>query len=175
MPPSSYQAPTKGDRKTNTTVSQSIETNLSSTTTTVAQLLEKKDGNIISVLPKDTIKTVVELLREKRIGAVIVRDESGTMLGILSERDIVRKMAETPGQTLPQKVEDLMTSKVIACTPSEPLVTILRKMTEGRFRHMPVVSESGDLLGIITIGDVVHFRLNELEYEALRMKQMIVG
>lgn len=175
MPPSSYQAPTVGDRESHATVSQSAETNLSSTKTTVAELLANKDGKVITVNVDDTIETVVMLLREKHIGAVLVTDESEKMVGILSERDIVRKMAETPGKTLPQQVKNLMTENVITCTPSDLLINVLHKMTDGRFRHMPVVDDHGELTGIITIGDVVHFRLNQLEYEALKMKQMIVG
>ncbi|MEM7425301.1 MAG: CBS domain-containing protein [Pseudomonadota bacterium] len=173
--PSSYQAPTVGDKEKSSTVSQSIDSNLSTTNSTVATLLEKKNNEIFSVHPGQTVKHAVELMRDKRIGAVLVTDQNGKMVGILSERDIVRRMADTPGQTLPQKVEDLMTREIVSCQPSDVLVTVLRKMTDGRFRHMPVVDDSGDLLGIITIGDVVHFRLNELEYEALRMRQMIVG
>lgn len=173
--PSSYQAPSQGDKAKVATVSQSVESNLSASNSTVATLLEKKGNEIFSVRPNHTIEAVVMLLREKRIGAVLVTDQNGKMVGILSERDIVRRMAETPGQTLPQHVEGLMTREVITCQPSDPLVSVLRTMTDGRFRHIPVVDQGGQLVGIITIGDVVHFRLNELEYEALRMKQMIVG
>lgn len=175
MPPSSFQAPTRGDKETKTTLSQSVDSTMPSSTSTVATLLEGKGRNVIAVRPENTIETVVKILKEKRIGAVLVTDLSGNMVGILSERDIVRKMAETPGQTLPQKVEQLMTTKVVTGSLSEPLVNVVRKMTEGRFRHMPVVDENGELCGMITIGDVVHFRLKELEYEALKMKQMIVG
>lgn len=174
MPPSNYQAPRNNDQNADTK-SQSVQTNLSTTTSTVADVIEKKGGDIIFVRPDDTIETAVMLLGEKKIGAVLVRDDAGKMLGILSERDIVRKMSETPGKTLIQKVENLMTRNVIACSPSDTLINVLRQMTDGRFRHMPVVDETGALQGIITIGDVVHFRINELEYEALRMKQMIVG
>ncbi|MEM8975362.1 MAG: CBS domain-containing protein [Pseudomonadota bacterium] len=173
--PSSYQAPTRGDKDNAPTVSQSVQSNMSAQNSTVATLLDKKGNDIFSVRPNQTIETVVMLLRDKRIGAVLVTDDAGNMVGILSERDIVRRMADTPGQTLPQKVEDLMTSKVVTCTPSDQLIGVLRKMTDGRFRHMPVTDNNGQLLGLITIGDVVNFRLNELEYEALRMKQMIVG
>ncbi|EEE35929.1 CBS domain protein [Rhodobacteraceae bacterium KLH11] len=116
----------------------------------------------------------MDILRDKRIGAVVVTDQNGALQGILSERDIVRRMAETPGQTLPQSVADLMTSEVKTCAPDDLLNDVLKTMTDGRFRHMPVLSD-GKLRGVITIGDVVHFRLKELEYEALKMKQMIVG
>lgn len=174
MAPQSYQAPTRGDVEQNTTVSQSAESNLSSGSTTVAELLEKKGNLVFSVTAEDTIADVVVTLRDKRIGALLVVDENSNLQGILSERDIVRKLAETPGQTLPQKVSDLMTRVVVTCAPNDLLVTVLKNMTDGRFRHMPVV-DNGKLCGMVTIGDVVGYRINELEYEALRMKQLIVG
>ncbi len=174
MAPSSYQPPTRGDKAGSTTYSQSVDSNLSHTQTSVAKLLEGKGDAVFSVRPNDTIHSVVNTLKEKRIGAVVVTDQNGTLKGILSERDIVRRMADTPGQTLPQSVEDLMTRDVQSCKPDDLLNDVLKTMTEGRFRHMPVL-ENDKLCGIITIGDVVHFRLKELEYEALRMKQMIVG
>lgn len=174
MAPSSYQPPTRGDKAGKTTYSQSTGSNLSHSQTTVAKLLEGKGDAVFSVRPNDTIHSVVNTLKEMRIGAVVVTDQNGVLQGILSERDIVRRMADTPGQTLPQSVEDLMTKDVQTCTPDDLLNDVLKTMTEGRFRHMPVLTD-GKLSGVITIGDVVHFRLKELEYEALRMKQMIVG
>lgn len=174
MAPSSYQPPTRGDKAGSTTHSQSVEANLSQSQTTVAKLMEGKGEAVFSVRPNDTIHAVVDILRDKRIGAVVVTDQNGALQGILSERDIVRRMAETPGQTLPQSVADLMTSEVKTCAPDDLLNDVLKTMTDGRFRHMPVLSD-GKLRGVITIGDVVHFRLKELEYEALKMKQMIVG
>lgn len=174
MAPTSYQSPSRGDKADKTTYSQSEESNLSHSQTTVAKLLEGKGDAVFSVRPNETIHSVVNTLKEKRIGAVLVTDQNGALQGILSERDIVRRMADTPGQTLPQAVEDLMTREVKTCTPDDYLNDVLKSMTEGRFRHMPVLRD-GNLCGVITIGDVVHFRLKELEYEALRMKQMIVG
>ncbi len=174
MAPSSYQPPTRGDKAETATRSQSVESNLSHSQTTVAKLMEGKGDAVFAVRPNDTIHSVVDILKEKRIGAVVVTDQNGKLHGILSERDIVRRMADTPGQTLPQSVEDLMTREVKTCAPDDMLNDVLKTMTEGRFRHMPVLSD-GNLRGVITIGDVVHFRLKELEYEALRMKQMIVG
>ncbi|WP_425045205.1 CBS domain-containing protein [Primorskyibacter sp. S87] len=174
MAPSSYQAPKRGDKAGKTTYSQSVESNLSHTQSTVEKLLEGKGDAVFAVRPNDTIADVVGILKEKRIGAVVVTDQNGVLQGILSERDIVRRMAETPGQTLPQSVEDLMTSDVQTCAPDYLLMDILKTMTEGRFRHMPVLKD-GNLCGMITIGDVVNFRLQELEYEALKLKQMIVG
>lgn len=172
--PISYQAPKRDDKKQKTTVSQSSQSNLATETATVQKLMDKKGKDIFTIRPRDTLAEAVVVLRDKRIGALVVTDENGEMRGILSERDIVRKLADTPGQTLPQTVEENMTSHVMTCAPGDPLITVLRRMTEGRFRHMPVI-EDGRLAGIVTIGDVVNYRLNELEYEALQLKQMIVG
>ncbi|NOD34408.1 MULTISPECIES: CBS domain-containing protein [unclassified Ruegeria] len=174
MAPTSYQAPMRGDKEEKTTYSQTTGSNLAQSKTAVSKLLEGKGGDVFSVRPNETIHSVVNILKEKRIGAVLVTDQNGALQGILSERDIVRRMADTPGQTLPQSVEDLMTKEVKTCTTDDLLNDVLKTMTEGRFRHMPVLRD-GKLCGVITIGDVVHFRLKELEYEALRMKQMIVG
>ncbi|MEP4037984.1 CBS domain-containing protein [Pseudophaeobacter sp.] len=172
--PSSYQAPSRGDQTKKTTHSQSTQSNLSQEQATVEQLISKKGGTTYTISSSDTLSTAVTVLRDRRIGALLVTGESGALEGILSERDIVRKLAETPGQTLPQTVGENMTSKVETCAPSDPLVTVLRRMNEGRFRHMPVVDD-GKLCGMLTIGDVVNYRLNALEYEALQLKQMIVG
>lgn len=162
------------DRKDKRTHSQNEASNLGAKTATVNDGLEGKGREVFSVAPEDTIGTAVEVLRDKRIGAVVVTDETGALCGILSERDIVRKLADTPGRTLPQLVSGVMTPKVQACDPDEALVSVLKRMTAGRFRHMPVV-ENEKLIGMITIGDVVNFRLEELEHEALQMKQLIVG
>ena len=104
----------------------------------------------------------------------MVTDQNGALQGILSERDIVRRLADTPGHTLPQLVEEIMTREVKTCAPEDLLIDVAKVMNEGRFRHLPVLKD-GKLCGMITVGDVVSFRLKELEYEALRMKQMIVG
>jgi len=173
--PASYQAPTKGDAaQKDRTTSQSTSSNLAKENASVEHLLAQKGNAVFSVHPDDTLSIAVGALAEKRIGALVVTDENGALVGILSERDIVRKLSETPGQTLPQKVSDNMTAAVEACSPQDTLISVLRRMTEGRFRHMPVVAD-GKLCGMVTIGDVVNFRLKELEHEALQLKQMIVG
>ncbi len=174
MAPSSYQAPMRGDKTKPDTQSQTSTSNLSAGQTTVAKLLEGKGNAIYSVRPSDTIHEAVNQLKEQRIGALAVTDDDGTLLGILSERDIVRRMADTPGETLKQQVDALMTREVVTCTPEDYVIDILKRMTEGRFRHIPVMKDNR-LCGMITIGDVVNHRLRELEYEALQMKQMIVG
>ena len=172
--PESYRPPLRKDDEDTRTASQSVSTNVAATTAHVQDLLAQKDGAVHSIRPQQTLREAVELLRDHKIGALVVTDANGALVGILSERDIVRKLADTPGQTLPQKVEDVMTANVQTCTADDPLVTVLKRMTQGRFRHMPVV-DGATLTGLITIGDVVHFRLTELELEALQIKQLIVG
>lgn len=172
--PTSYQAPSRKDTTDNRTQSQSSATNLKSGDLTVGNVLENKGGDVFSISPDETLKHAVEALRDHHIGALVVTDEDNKLQGILSERDIVRKLAETPGQTLPQKVGDVMTRKVETCDPSATIVSVLQKMNAGRFRHLPVL-DNGALVGMITIGDVVNFRLTELEHEALQLKQLIVG
>ncbi|MEM9224464.1 MAG: CBS domain-containing protein [Pseudomonadota bacterium] len=172
--PASYQAPNAKDMSRETTVSQSVQTNVATENSTVQQVIDHKGSGVFTISPDDTIAAAVVILRDKRIGALVVADGEGKMHGILSERDIVRKLAETPGQTLPQTVAENMTRDVVTCGLGDPLILVLRRMTEGRFRHMPVL-EDGKLRGMLTIGDVIDYRLKELEYEALQLKQMIVG
>ncbi|QHQ35046.1 CBS domain-containing protein [Algicella marina] len=172
--PESYRPHLRKDDDKDRTASQSVTTNTSVGHAKVQDILDQKKGQVVTIRPQQTLHEAVEILRDNRIGALPVADATGALLGILSERDIVRKLADTPGHTLPHKVEEVMTRNVETTTVDEPLVTVLRRMTDGRFRHMPVVD--GDALtGIITIGDVVHFRLNQLELEALQIKQLIVG
>lgn len=172
--PASYQPHTRGDDTVERTSSQSLDSNMAPSKASVQDVLKAKGSETFSIRPQETLHEAVVHLRDKRIGALLVTDASGALIGILSERDIVRKLAETPGQTLPQKVEEVMTRKVETCAPGDLLVTVLKRMTEGRFRHMPVVDDSG-LAGMITIGDAVNFRLTQLEHEALQLKQLIVG
>ena len=173
--PTSYQPPTRGDSSdSQRTVSQTLTSNTSEDIATVGQLLADKNTHVISVRPEDTLRQAVEILSEKRIGALVVTDDAGDLRGILSERDIVRKLAETPGQTLPQQVAENMTREVQTCAPDDALISVLRRMTDGRFRHMPVI-DHGKLCGMITIGDVIQYRLRSLEHEALQLKQLIVG
>lgn len=173
--PASYQAPMRQDKiKKNKTLSQTQSTNLSSAKMTVGALLGTKGGGIISISPSDTLGRAVEILRDNGIGALVVTETDGTLCGILSERDIVRKLADTPGQTLPKLVEEIMVRKVVTCEPGDDLVSVLKRMRDGRFRHMPVV-ENEALVGMVTIGDVVNYRLAEVEHEALQLKQLVVG
>ena len=172
--PESYRPRIRRDEEKKRTLSQTVETNMATDNSTVGEIVDYKGKKLISIRPEDTLGTAVEVLRDENIGALVVTDAEGVLRGILSERDIVRKLAETPGRTLPHRVEEVMTANVQTCTADEPLVSVLRRMTKGRFRHMPIMESTGPV-GMVTIGDVVNHRLVQLEQEALQLKQLIVG
>lgn len=137
----------------------------------VANLLTQKAPRIISVKPDDTIAAVVQVLGRERIGAVLVRDNAG-IHGILSERDIVRSLAREGATLLDRKASDVMTSNVIFCRPEDTINHVMSLMTEGRFRHLPV-KRGGEVVGVISIGDVVKARIEETEQEAQAMREYI--
>ena len=173
MTPASYQAPKAGESTEKPkTYSQSTSSAIApGSVVNVGAVLDDKGRNVISVGPGEQLAVAMKLLAEKRIGVVMVVSD-GAMVGILSERDIVRHLAG--GGTVEDVAGDVMTPDPKTCGPEDRLIDIMQRMTEGRFRHLPVI-EAGALTGMISIVDVVKYRLVELEYEALRMKQMIVG
>ena len=141
----------------------------------VQQILASKgDQNVITVAPGSTVQEVAELLSSKRIGAVIVSADGKTAKGIVSERDIVRELGKRGSACLGDKVESLMTAKIVSCTRAEGTDAVLGRMTDGRFRHMPVI-EDGKMVGLISIGDVVKARIGEIEAEAEHIKAYIAG
>ena len=123
--------------------------------------------------PSVTLKSAVALLAEKRIGAVLVLGADHRIVGILSERDIVRAMAERGAAALDEPVSVSMTRKVSTCTESETIASLMGRMTEGKFRHLPVVDQ-GRLVGIVSIGDVVKHRLQEMERDSAAMRDYIL-
>ncbi|MFK8250980.1 CBS domain-containing protein [Ancylobacter terrae] len=141
---------------------------------TVRLILQTKGSDVLTTSPEATLGDVVRLLSEKRIGAVVVADAQRRVVGILSERDVVRVIgAEGPG-VLDTPVSQTMTHKVITCVPGDTVTSIMELMTGGRFRHIPVVDE-GKLVGIISIGDVVKHRLAEMERESHAMREYIMS
>lgn len=141
----------------------------------VQQILASKgDHGVITVAPGSTVQQVSELLSSKRIGAVIVSTDGKTAKGIVSERDIVRELGRRGAACLSDPVESLMTAKIVSCTRSEVTDAVLGRMTDGRFRHMPVI-EDGQMVGLISIGDVVKARLMELAAEKDALEGMIKG
>jgi CBS domain-containing protein len=141
----------------------------------VQQILASKgDHGVITVAPGSTVQKVSELLSSRRIGAVIVSADGKVAKGIVSERDIVRELGRRGAACLNDPVESLMTAKIVSCTRSEGTDAVLGRMTDGRFRHMPVI-EDGQMVGLISIGDVVKARLMELSAEKDALEGMIKG
>lgn len=131
----------------------------------VAAILEQKGGGVISVRPTETIETFAHRLRMAKIGAMVVLGEGGTLEGIISERDVVHGLAEHGGQCLGMTVADLMTRRVVTCTPEDNIARIARLMTENRIRHLPV-ADGGRVIAMVSLGDVVKHRLEEMSLEA---------
>jgi CBS domain-containing protein len=131
----------------------------------VAEILKNKEARVVTMRPGSTIDTVVHRMRLERIGAVIVSPDGKSVVGILSERDILRALAEHGTALLDLKAEDLMTHEVVTCSREDTLQNVMVKMTQRRIRHLPVV-EQGQLVGIVSIGDAVKSRLEEVELEA---------
>ena len=141
----------------------------------VRQILAMKGGGEVETIPSATsIVDAVRMLSEKRIGALVISDDGERPLGILSERDVVRELGRRGETVLSEGVADLMTKNLIGCTADESADQVLTKMTEGRFRHMPVMD--GEMMsGLISIGDVVKARLAELAMEKDALEGMIKG
>jgi CBS domain-containing protein len=139
----------------------------------VGQILAAKGSKIVSTRPDATIAEVAKLLRRERIGAVVVV-EAGALCGIISERDLARGLADHGNELLEMKVAQLMTREVVTCAPEDHLDHLMRSMTEGRFRHLPVLRD-GEMIGIISIGDVVKHRVDELETETHQLQDYIAG
>ncbi|MFK7745645.1 MAG: CBS domain-containing protein [Roseobacter sp.] len=141
----------------------------------VSQILKtKKVNDIVTVAPTMTISEAARILSEKRIGTVIVSKNGKSADGILSERDIVAEIGAHGAGCLTNSVDTLMTSKLVTCTLNDKADVVLRQMTDGRFRHMPVLNE-GELYGLISLGDVVKARLMELAMEKDALEGMIMG
>ena len=141
---------------------------------TVAHILNIKGRSVISAAPGETVQAVADLLAKNRIGAVLVRDKKGGLAGIVSERDIVRALSKDGAAALSKTAAEIMTSKVRTCTTSDTEAELMTLMTEHRIRHLPVV-EDGNLIGMISIGDVVKLRIESIEREAEEMKSYIAS
>lgn len=126
---------------------------------TIAAVLRTKGHDVISVAPDTPVAEVTRLIQSRRIGAVLVRDGHGRVLGIISERDIVRALATRTGGIEGLAAEALMTREVIMVGPATPVDAALQIMDEGYFRHLPVVDEEGVLLGLVSVRDLVRHRL----------------
>lgn len=138
----------------------------------VDQILQWKGAAVFAVRETDAIADAVAVLNEKNIGAVVVRDSAGGAVGILSERDIVRRLGEKGASVLSMSVAQCMTPEPYTCTPDTTLDEIMTLMTDKRIRHLPVTN-SGKLVGVISIGDVVRRKIEQAEFEARALKDYI--
>jgi CBS domain-containing protein len=139
----------------------------------VAHILSHKGTGVVTAAPGDDVAEICRILAHNRLGAVVVADPStGAIAGIVSERDIVRALAEHGAGAMQRPVGDIMTREVITCSPADSIETLMEIMTQRRIRHVPVVVE-GRLSGIISIGDVVKRRIEDAEREAAEIKRYI--
>jgi CBS domain-containing protein len=140
----------------------------------VASILQHKGRDIAAVAPTARVPEIVRTLAERRIGAVLIRDTAGQMLGIVSERDIVRGMARDGVAVMEMSAAQLMTSDLHTVTPGASVADAMKRMTESRVRHLPVLDHD-ELVGLISIGDVVLARLEEQAEEVDNLKAYVAG
>ena len=138
----------------------------------VKSIIDTKGGDVATLEPSVSLDAAAKLLAERRIGAVVVLGADDRVVGILSERDIVRAISERGAAAMQEPVSQVMTRKVATCTLDETLHSIMERMTAGKFHHLPVI-EQGRLAGIISIGDVVKHRIVEMEQESDALKSYI--
>ena len=140
----------------------------------VSQILKDKGDMVFTASPSETVSAVASELHARRVGAVVVVGGEGEVVGIVSERDIVRVVAEHGAGCLDSRIETCMTRDVIFATPGETVDSLLSRMTDRRIRHLPVVRD-GRLAGIVSIGDLVEHKISEVEAEADGLKQYIAA
>jgi len=139
---------------------------------TVKTILSTKGGDVISIEPTASLETAVKTLAKHRIGALLVLGPDCRVVGILSERDVVRALGEQGADVLTMPLAQVMTRKVVTCGETETVGTLMEQMTAGKFRHIPVV-EQDQVVGIISIGDVVKHRLHEMDQESAALRDYI--
>ncbi len=141
----------------------------------VQQILKAKGNDVVfSIAPDTSVSDAAMTLSDNRIGALIVVDAGGAVVGVLSERDIVRNLGKRGPECLQDTVDDMMTHDPVCASRQDTDQSVVQRMTDGRFRHMPVVDD-GKLIGVVTLGDVVKARLAELAMENESMQGMIMG
>ena len=140
----------------------------------VETILRNKGNWVATIRPDATVGDAVDMLNRERIGAIVVSEDGNAVDGILSERDIVIALAENGADLLSRAVADIMTRSVVTCGPSDTVGELLAEMTNRRIRHFPVVF-GGRLIGIVSIGDLVKSRLDEVEFEPSSLRSFIAG
>ncbi len=140
----------------------------------VSQILKSKGDSVFTISPHETIGSASSLLHSRKVGALVVQNEAEKVVGIISERDVVRAVAETGAAALQQPVSRSMSSEVIFAEPTESVDELLTRMTDRRIRHLPVCRD-GRLIGIVSIGDLVKAKIAEAEHEAQTLKNYIAA
>ena len=140
----------------------------------VETILRNKGNWVATVRPDATLAEAVDILNRERIGALVVSEDGEDVAGVLSERDIVAALAEFGGDLLGRPVNTVMTHNVVTCEPSDTVGELMTEMTNRRIRHFPVLAD-GRLIGIVSIGDLVKSRLDEIEFEADSLRSFIAG
>ncbi|MEE8633236.1 MAG: CBS domain-containing protein [Methyloceanibacter sp.] len=138
----------------------------------VAAVLKSKGREVQTAPPDTSLFEIAELLSEHRIGCIVIAESDGKVIGIVSERDIVREIAKVGASVLKEPVESYMTTSVVSCRESDTMDRLMGEMTAHRFRHMPVV-DRGRLIGLVSIGDAVRMVIAEAEMEAAAMREYI--
>ncbi len=141
---------------------------------TVSMIIDRKGSSVATIAPDETLATAAERLAERRIGALVVSRDGRSVEGILSERDLVGQLAAAGAGTPELTVAEAMNTDVVTCGPATTTDELARMMTEGRFRHVPVLDD-GLLIGIVSIGDVVKARIDELTLETGQLQAYVTG
>lgn len=141
----------------------------------VAAILSRKGTDVITVTREAPVTDVIRMLTEHNVGALVVTDAAGEIAGIVSERDIVHQLARAGRATLEMAVDEAMTADVLRCTPEDTADDVMQTMTQRRLRHLPVVDDNGRMVGIVSIGDVVKSRIDDLKTQAESMENYISG
>lgn len=176
MAPFSYQGPMEQDETKKHTHSQTEAWSLGMNAPglTVESIISHKGDDVFTASPQQTVKELIGDLARLRIGALVVVNPEGEPIGIVSERDIVHKIDTMGVEILDGPVDAIMTHHPVTCTMDMKVEQVMQTMVARRFRHMPVLKD-GKLCGVVSIGDVVKHRMQEIEYESLKIKQAIVG
>ncbi|MBT3237210.1 MAG: CBS domain-containing protein [Rhodospirillaceae bacterium] len=141
----------------------------------IQNILERQKVDLITIRPEDTIETAAKILTTHNIGAIPVRDSEAKMVGVLSERDLVRGFATKGSSVMSLAVADLMTSKVTSCRSEDSVKDAMKKMSKLHIRHLPVIDDDGGVIGMISLRDVMELRLEQSEMEASELRAYAIA
>ena len=131
----------------------------------VTEILRSKGADVVTIWPGESLRSAVERMAKRSVGALVVIDDEGKVVGMLAEREVILALAVSAERALTDSVADVMSRRIITCGPDDRLADLMAVMTEHRVRHLPVVDQ-GRLVGLVSIGDLVKARLGELQFES---------